>query len=409
MSPTAYLQAFKGLNRDVRLFMVSVVVLGVCYMGLYSLLINLYLLRLGYGLEFIGVFVSIGAFSFAAFSLPAGMAGRRYGSRRPMLLGMVVLLLGMGALSVAVWVPAGWRSIWLVVFCGLRELGHAFYAVNTAPYLMGATSAADRDYAFSLRGTLTPVAAFLGSLIGGVLPWVSMIFFGRAEDDPTNYIAPLMLSSLLLLPGLMAMWLIREVATETTESDERGGMPLESMAAIAVVSVLFIIAVSTGQSFYNVYMDIALEVPTYLIGAVASVGQLLTAVTMFAAPALMARWGYGGTFMRMGLGLCLSLLPMVLVPHWLAAGASVVGIAVLMSLGFTALTIFHQGLVPVGWRPAMSGASMTAMGVGWGIVSSGGGYFVAMWGWAPFFFLGIVGTALGMGLFWWRFSKCHNY
>ena len=222
MSPTAYLQAFKDLNRDVRLFMVSVVVSGVCYMGLYFLLINLYLLRLGYELEFIGVFVSTGAFSFAVFSLPAGMAGRRFGSRRPMLLGMGVLMLGLGALSVAAWVPAGWRSAWLIFFCGLRELGHAFYMVNTPPYLMGATTAAERDFAFSLRGTLTPVAAFFGSLIGGVLPRASAFFFGWAEDDPANYMAPLMLSSLLLLPGLVAVWLIREVATETAEPGERG-------------------------------------------------------------------------------------------------------------------------------------------------------------------------------------------
>ena len=52
---SGYLRALKGLNRDVRLFMVSVLVSGVCYMGLYFLLINLYLLRLGYGLEFIGM------------------------------------------------------------------------------------------------------------------------------------------------------------------------------------------------------------------------------------------------------------------------------------------------------------------------------------------------------------------
>ena len=37
---SGYLRALKGLNRDVRLFMVSVLASGVCYMGLYFLLIN---------------------------------------------------------------------------------------------------------------------------------------------------------------------------------------------------------------------------------------------------------------------------------------------------------------------------------------------------------------------------------
>ena len=77
-----YIESFFRLSRDVRLFLVSVMASGVCYMGLYFLLINLYLLRLGYGLEFIGVFVSTGAFSFAISSLPAGIAGRHFGSRR---------------------------------------------------------------------------------------------------------------------------------------------------------------------------------------------------------------------------------------------------------------------------------------------------------------------------------------
>ena len=44
-----------------------------------------------------------------------------------------------------------------------------------------------------------------------------------------------------------------------------------------------------------------------------------------------------------------------------------------------------------------------AMGIGWGIVSSGGGYFVAIWGWRLFFLLAAGGTILGVGVFWTRF------
>ena len=401
---SGYLRALKGLNRDVRLFMVSVLVSGVCYMGLYFLLINLYLLRLGYGLEFIGIFVSTGAFSFAVFSLPAGMAGRRFGSRRPMIFGMVILGLGLGMLAIAGWVPAGWRSGWLIFFCALRELGNACYMVNSNPFLMGATTEAERDYAFSVRATLTPIAGFFGTLIGGFLPQASAAYFGWAADDPCNYVAPLLLSSLLLLPGIIAMWATREVAVDEVEVADRGAMPLGLMVPIAVVSGLFVIAASAGQSFYNVYMDTVLQASTQLIGAIASCGQLLTAAMMLMAPVLMARWGHAGTFVRMGLCMGLSLLPIALVPHWFAAGMSVVGVVVLMSFSSTALTVFHQELVPVGWRPAMSGASLMAMGIGWGIVSSGGGYFVAAWGWMLFFLLGAGGTVLGVGVFWLRFG-----
>ena len=401
-----YIAAFFHLSRDVRLFMVSVVVSGVCYMGLYFLLINLYLLRLGYGLEFIGVFVSIGAFSFAVSSLPAGMAGRRFGSRRPMIFGMVVLTVGLGMLATTAWVPVAWRSVWLIAFCGFREFGNAFYLVNSSPYLMSATTAAERDYAFSVRGTLTPVAGFFGTLIGGFLPRLSEVYLGWSADDPFNYMAPLGLSSLLLVPGIIALCATREVEAGVLEQETavRGALPLRLLLPIAAVSGLFVVAASAGQSFYNIYMDTVLRAPTELIGAVASCGQLLTAALMLLAPVLMARWGHAGTFVRGGLVMGLSLLPMALVAHWLAAGVSTVGVVVMMTFASTALTVFHQELVPPGWRPAMSGVSLMAMGIGWGIVSSGGGYFIAAFGWTLFFLLAGAGTLLGVGVFYWRFG-----
>jgi len=64
----SYLQALRQLNRDVRLFLVTAFLFGFGYAGIYFLLVNLYLLRLGYELEFIGLFVATGALSFAVFS-----------------------------------------------------------------------------------------------------------------------------------------------------------------------------------------------------------------------------------------------------------------------------------------------------------------------------------------------------
>ena len=401
----SYLQALGNLNRDVRLFMVSVVVSGICYMGLYFLLINLYLLRLGYGLEFIGIFVSTGAFSFALCSLPAGMAGRRWGSRRPMIFGMAVLSLGLAMLALSALVPAPWRSPWLIFFCALRELGNAFYMVNTNPYLMQVTAPAERDYAFSVRATLTPLAGFFGTLGGGWLPAASAFFSGRSVGDPLNYMAPLLLSSVLLLPGLIALGLTREVEGGVGEkaSGGRGAMPLRLLTTIAAVSLLFIVAASAGQSFYQVYMDTVPQAPTQLIGGVASCGQLLSALVMLAAPALMKRWGHARIFALMALGMGASILPMALVPHWSTAGLSLVGVVALMAFASTALTVFHQQLVPAGWRPAMSGASLMAMGIGWGVVASGGGYFIAAWGWSAFFLLAAAVTGVGAGGFWLRF------
>ncbi|NKB71742.1 MAG: MFS transporter [Candidatus Latescibacteria bacterium] len=403
----AYLQALRQLNRDVRLFMVSVVVSGASYMGLYFLLINLYLLRLGYDLKFIGLFVSIGAFSFAFFSLPAGAVGRRWGSRKPMICGLAVLSLGLAMLGLTALVPVPWRAPWLIFFCALRECGNAFYIVNSNPYLMQVTSPVERDYAFSVRAMLTPLAGFLGALAGGWLPAASALLLGRAGDDPLNFMLPLLLAAGLLVPGLVALVRTREpeMPGPTEVSRPRGDRPMEPFVTIAAISLLFIVAASAGQSFYHVYLDTVLKASTQLIGGIASCGQLLSAAAMLASPALMRRWGHGRMFVLMALGMGLIIVPMALVGHWLVVGLSVMGLVALMSFASTALTVFHQELVPTVWRSAMSGACLMAMGLGWGLVASGGGYFIATWGWSSFFLCGAGATWMGAAIFWLRFVR----
>ncbi len=395
------------LNRDVRLFMVSAVATGVCYTGLYFLLINLYLLRMGYGVEFIGIFISTGAFSFALFSLPAGAVGRRWGSRRAMIFGMGVLSFGLAMLALSALLPTAWQSIWLLSFCALREFGNAFYLVNANPYLMSVAQSDERAHAFSIRATITPLAGFVGSLLGGWLPALSAALFALNDRSPLCYVAPLLLASVLLLPGLGCLVRAGEGQEEATQSasQARGARPLNAMLAIGLVSLLFVVAVSAGQSFYSIYMDSVLGSSTKTIGLVASLGQLASALLMLGAPAVLTRWGHARSFVGSAVCLGLSIVPMALIAHWLAAGLSVIGIAFLMAFGSTALTLFHQELVPPGWRSAMSGASMMTMGFGWGLVASGGGFFVSVWGWRAFFLTAALLTACAAACFWLYFVQ----
>ncbi len=400
-----YMQMLRRLSREAWLFMASVVASGVCYIGLHFLLINLYLLRLGYSVEFVGIFVSVGAFSFSFFSFLVGFIGRRWGSRRPMIFGLIVLALSLAMLALTVFVPVGWRTIWLISFCILREFGNAFYLVNSNPYLMQITDPSVRSYAFSVRAALTPLAGFCGTLLGGWLIGVSTFLFGWSSADPSNYVMPLLLASVLLLPGLVALCLTREIVmvTAAKKTVERGPLPLAMLVNIALVSLLFIFAAAAGQSFYNVYMDGVLKISTQHLSSIVSCGHLCSGLILLIVPVLMKRWGQARTFMWAACGMGLSLLPMALLPHWLAAGLSIVGVITLMAIASMALTIFHQELVPPGWRPAMSGCFLMGMGMGWGIVASGGGYFVTHWGWAPFFLVAMTITLIGVAVFWRQF------
>ena len=194
-----YLRAIPLFSRNARLILVSAAITGFSYTGIYMLLMTLLLLRLGYGTEFIGLFVSSGALSFAIFSFLAGIAGRRFGSSAPMIGGFAVTGLGIGMLSLSPLIGDEWRSVWLIFFCMFRELGNSFYMVNSVPALMSATTPRERSYVFSMRSAMQPMAGVVGSVVGGSLPQVNAELFGWTLDDPLSYSLALMLAGLLSL------------------------------------------------------------------------------------------------------------------------------------------------------------------------------------------------------------------
>lgn len=61
---------FLRLSRDIRLYVCVWGFLSFGYFGVFSVLFNLYLLRIGYGPETIGLFVGAGQLAWVATSLP---------------------------------------------------------------------------------------------------------------------------------------------------------------------------------------------------------------------------------------------------------------------------------------------------------------------------------------------------
>ncbi|MCB0021011.1 MAG: hypothetical protein KDE09_24615, partial [Anaerolineales bacterium] len=87
-------QRGQSIPRNMRLFLLNVLAYGMVIDGILSVLLNLYLLRLGYDTTFIGTINSIGTLVFALVSLPIG-AVQRYSSRQMMQLGQFLSLIGL--------------------------------------------------------------------------------------------------------------------------------------------------------------------------------------------------------------------------------------------------------------------------------------------------------------------------
>lgn len=157
-------------NPQARLFFAVVFGMGFGIEGVYNVLLNLFMLRLGYGPEFIGLINATGLLAFALTSLPAGLLGAKVSATRLMKMGGGMALLGATLLPMAEALPTDWRQSWLVFHYVVMLAGFAFFFVNGAPYLMNSVKTEQKTQAFAIKSANLSLAAFAGSLVGGLMP-----------------------------------------------------------------------------------------------------------------------------------------------------------------------------------------------------------------------------------------------
>jgi hypothetical protein len=383
---TIYLQKLPLFSRDLRLFLVTAAIVGLAWDGMRTVLLNLYLLRLGYGPESVGLINAVGALAFALLCPPAGTMGTRWGSRNMLIAGVSLLATGFLLVPLAEFMAGAWRMGWLLATSILTYLGLALYLVNGLPFMMDASGPEERNYAFSVHMALAPLAGFAGSLVAGVLPGAFAALLGVPLMEAAPYRFPLWLAALLLVPGALALLATRSVDgrqaqtyTASAPVAAAGRASYGLFVAIALTMALRFGGRASVVTFFNVYMDEGLGVSTVLIGALSATGQLLAVPAALAAPFLMARWGNARTIFWGTMGMALCTLPLALVPRWTAAGLGFVSSTALFSLTTGPIRVFSQELVAPRWR-----ATIVAFGyntlflVGAGLMAAGGLLF---WSW----------------------------
>jgi len=393
----------------VRLFLASTSLFGFALtMGIYPVLFNLYLLRLGYDTEFVGLINSAGLFTTALFGLPAGALATRWGVRRAMFAGMAVGALFYGLFPLVEFLPQAVHPPMLVLVWVLCEVGMATYFVAQVPFVVGITAPEERAPVFAVQVVVSQVAGFGGSLLGGALPELLAPVMSVAWEDPAPYRVTLLLAAGLSLP---AAWLILRTKAEPEAQlraarAERRGPERAPWALIVIFSLALLLETSTVgvcKTFYNVYLDKELGVSTASIGLLFGVVQLLSAAAAMIMPRLARRWGNARVFAGSSLGVALSMLPLALVPHWLAALAGRVGISAFASISSPAINVYQMEIVEPRWRATMSGTLSTSRRLSWMALAAAGGYVISAAGYKPLFLAAAALTLAGTALFWLYF------
>jgi MFS family permease len=346
-----------------------------------------------------------------------------------MIAGLLLTVAGYGALPLAEMLGAPLRPVWLVATQVLTGLGMALYLVNASPYLMAVTGPQERDHAFSLQSALWPLAAFVGSLVGGALPALWSRALAVSLDHPAPYRYTLLVAVTLLAPGIVPLCVARDIARDmrlvaretrpvagrdkiagnATARDpvapNRNGVsaPLSLIAPIVLVGVLRVAGESAVRSFLNVYLDVARGLPPAQIGVLMALGQFVAVPAALAMPLVTARWSRQRTIALGALCTALCLLPLALIPHPVAAAASWIGLTTLVAIVRPAFMVYTQDLVHPRWQPLMSGATNLAAGLGSALMLLSGGYAVAALGFRRFFLIpaglfAVAGAVVGVCL-----------
>ena len=402
----AYQQKMRLFQRDVWMYLISAAAHGAGSFGISAVLRNLYVLRLGYSPAFIGTATAITSVAWTLLALPAGALGRRWGVRRTMALGTALHPLALALFAASEFVPFSWRSAWVLATYTLMSAGVVLYIVSAYPALASATNDADRPYAFSLFLAIIPLAGFVGALIGGWLPDLFTRALGLSIEGPEAFRYSLWVGAAVFVPGLLALLSTskRPRVSATPTARTSGPPPSAVIAVIALVALFVKAAISTPQSFYNVYLETELGLPVPRIGALMAIAQLVASVAVLGAPLLMARFSKHTTFALGTLGMAAGLLLLGLVPQWVAAG---LGFAMLNATYFVADSGFHVGsqeAVAPGWRTTASGAAMMAEGLSRLLVGLAGSVTIVTYGYRPLF-TGAAMLAVIAGVVFWMYFR----
>lgn len=378
--------ALGSLGRNTWLMLAVFGVSGFGYFGIQAVLLNLYLLRLGYDTQFIGALIGFGQLIWALMALPAGAFGRRFGARRALYLWHGLHGLGFVIVLCAEFFPREFLSPAIVFGWMVFWIGGAFGGANGAPFMVRSAPRSALNLVFSTQVIMFSIMGFMGSIVAGILPSALTSLMGASASDPAPFRAGLSLTAVCHFVCVLILTRLRDQPDESGSAAASAvGRPTALLLFWGVLMFLITSSEGSVRSLFNVYLDRQLRMPTADIGVLFGIAQFFSILGAFAAPVLLRRLGAPRMILyaTAASGGLLILLAAAQLP-WVASVAYVAIMLVLAS-STAARTIMSQELVTGQWRIVIAGVGTVGLGLGWASSSAIGGALVNAFGFDAFF------------------------
>jgi MFS family permease len=435
---TEYLKQFGRFQRNARLYLINTALGGVS-LGIILVLYNLYLQSLGYGTDFIGLILFVGAIGAGLAIFPAGVCVDRFGGKVILIWTSVLLgIAGIGQILLPTPIP-------LLVSTFVAGVGGAFILVVNAPFLTAHSTPAERSELFSLNIVLTLVTTVLGEIVGGALPlwlrsvpwlmtslpsWCAWVLVHNSE--PRSYQLALLFAGMIAMPSFIPLLLLQDdrpgsSQTGLVRSVSRLRSPVTHIMGLAVtawrqrfsirpifgsplftlVVVQALIGLGAGLfiPYFNIYFVKHLGASSALFGVIDGCANLLNALLALLAPWLVLYIGKVKTILlprllslpiMLMIGLT-NLLPLAAVLYPLRQGLMDMSQGILQVFSMEVVSPQHRGLANSSYQAALQVASACGAPIG--------GLIIAHQGYAPVFVCAAILYSLALTLFWLRFGR----
>ena len=375
------------------------------FMGiaLQGLILNLYLVALGYREDFVGLVAFAQTAAIGVGAMPASWLSPRLGPRRCLIGGTALLALSFGLMAVIA------EPVLLLVASAINGVSMALIFVPSAPYLMENSRQADRRAAFAANFAALSLASVVGNALGGVVPG-----YVAAGDEIFGYRAALLVGAALTALGVAPLLIAddRRVAEPPPPASPGGAPPAPGPARslratmIAMVVSVACLAASTALvvAFFNVYLRDEVGVSTGAIGTVFAVGSLMMAPASLGAPWLARRWG-SIEMIALSRLLIAPLVALLLLPVptlWIA-GFAFVARSALMSVGQPLDNAFVMELVGPRERARIAALRTIAWNGGWAAATALGGIAIVWFGYRSIFAAAILLVVASVVIHWRTF------
>lgn len=290
LAGSGYASKLRRFNPNARKYLLFVF-LTTLNAGIYGVIFNLYILRLGFGEDFLGLILSISATSMGLFSIPAAFVCDRLGRKRTLLLSSV-----LSAISLFFLYNTTTPEL-LVLFSLASGMASALGLVTGSTFLLENSTKEERMYLFSMSSLIYTFSLLSGNMLGGFLPDILADLISAQSGSAISYRLTLYVSLVATVASLLPLAYVAEKNSEEN-NDIRGQLHIyrsifksKVIRQMTLFYCLYGIGWGTSLPYFNVYFDTVLGASANQIGIIFSVSQVFMILGYFLVPVLTERTG----------------------------------------------------------------------------------------------------------------------